>query len=43
MYEKRPRKSPKEPWYLKAGRGGFGKIGGKEALYEVTECADKVG
>lgn len=38
MYEKRrPRKSPKEPWFLKAGKGGVSKIGGKEAFYEVTE------
>lgn len=38
MYEKkRPRKCPKDPWYLKAGRRGVGKIGGKEGPYEVTE------
>lgn len=44
MYGKRrSRKSPKEPWYLKAGRGVVGKIGGKEGLYEVTEWADQVG
>lgn len=34
--KRRPRKSPKQLWYLRAGREGISKVG-REAVWEVAE------